>query len=96
MRETEVMMSLADHNAILADPYHGGKLWEKVDYTSFAGCRFALIAADHVDRKGLADVRATYPDFDTCLANVERMFKNLTTKAAERFCIVLQGLIPAR
>lgn len=89
-----VTMPQAEHDAIKADPSNGGKLCARDgggggDGTMFAGVRFALIAADHVDKLGLAGVRAMYPEFDTCLSNVQGMLTNKGPAAfAERFCIV--------
>ena len=57
-----------------ADPYHGGTPLKGVEYLMTT--RAVLVMADYLDKKGLAGVRQTYPNFDSCLKNVDRMFAN--------------------
>ena len=38
--------------------------------------RAVLVTASVLDKKGLANVRATYPELDRCIANVDRMVRN--------------------
>lgn len=63
----------AVHDKLVADPLNGGKafLWSEYMMTT----RAVLVMADYLDRKGLAPVRATYPEFDAALGNAETMFK---------------------
>jgi hypothetical protein len=62
------VLSKEEYDAIVANPQ---KLFPKYDGTSLMGARFVLTAADYLDKKGLAKVRATYKDFDSCLENME-------------------------
>jgi hypothetical protein len=55
-----------------ADPLYGGKAF--MGQESMMATRAVLVMAAYLDKKKLANVRATYPDFDTCLINVNRMF----------------------
>lgn len=74
MTDPEVMLSKEAHDRILANPLNGGKLAPEEPYGYHFTTRAALVMADYLDMKRLANVRGTYPDFDTCLTNVERMF----------------------
>ena len=60
------------YDRLEADLLNGGKPFAGQEY--ILTTREALVMADYLDKKGLANVRAMYPDFDTCLANVQRMF----------------------
>jgi hypothetical protein len=65
----------ADELASLkADPYHGGVPMKGREYLMTT--RAVLVMADYLDKKGLAGVRQTYPNFDTCLKNMDRMFSS--------------------
>jgi hypothetical protein len=37
------------------------------------GTRAVLIMAAYLDKKGILGVRQTYPELDTCVANLNRM-----------------------
>ena len=52
-------LSKAQHDALVADPLNGGKAMMGEEYMMTT--RAALVMADHLDKKGLAAVRATYP-----------------------------------
>lgn len=75
MTEPEVMMSKAANDAILANPANGGKLSDQEPYGYHFTTRALLVMADYLDKKGLANVRGTYPDFDAALGNIEVMFQ---------------------
>ena len=57
-----------------ADPYHGGVPIQGAEYLMTT--RAVLVMADYLDKKGLAGVRRAYPNFDTCLKNMNRMFSS--------------------
>lgn len=61
------------YDKLKADPLNGGRAFTGHEYLMTT--RAALVMADYLDKKGLAGVRKTYPDIDTCLANVNRMFR---------------------
>jgi hypothetical protein len=71
--DPEVKLTQARYDALMANPLNGGKAMSLNE--SVMGARAVLVMADYLDKKGLAAVRATYPDLDTCLANVNRMFR---------------------
>lgn len=56
---------------LAADQYNGGKAMVGREYLMTT--RAALVMAQRLDKLGLAAVKATYPDLDTCVANVNRM-----------------------
>jgi len=60
--------------ALKADPLNGGKAITGQEY--LMNTRAVLVMASYLDKKGLANVRAMYPDLDTCIANVDRMVRN--------------------
>jgi hypothetical protein len=68
------MLPKADHDRLLVDPLNGGNALLGSEYMMTT--RACLVMADYLDKKGLAPVRKTYPDFDLALANAERMFRN--------------------
>lgn len=76
MTEPEVMMSQAAHDKIIADPINGGFLSDQEPYGYHFTTRAVLVMADYLDKKGLANVRGAYPDFDIALKNMETMFLN--------------------
>lgn len=60
--------------ALKDDPLNGGKAMVGSEY--LMNTRAVLVAASVLDKKGLANVRATYPELDKCIANVDRMVRN--------------------
>lgn len=60
--------------ALKDDALNGGKAM--VGNESLMASRAVLVMASYLDKKGLANVRAMYPDLDTCIANVDRMVRN--------------------
>jgi hypothetical protein len=56
------------------DPLNGGKAMVGHEY--LMNTRAVLVTASSLDKKGLANVRAAYPELDTCIANVDRMIRN--------------------
>lgn len=71
--EAGAPITQAQHDALAIDPLNGGKAMKGNEYMMTT--RAVLVMADYLDRKGLAPVRKTYPEFDTCLKNAEAMFK---------------------
>jgi hypothetical protein len=65
-------LTQAVYDRLKADPMNGGKAF--VGQESMLTTRAVLVMANYLDKKGLANVRAVYPDFDACLANAQRMF----------------------
>ena len=65
-------LTQAAYDGLKADPLNGGKAFVGHEY--LLTTRAALITADYLDKKGLANVRAMYPELNICLANVQRMF----------------------
>lgn len=63
-----------------ADPLNGGKAMVGGEYLMTT--RAALVMASQLDKKGLANVRATYPDLDTCITNVNRMVGSTNPRAS--------------
>jgi len=61
--------------ALKADPLNGGKPMANQDY--LLNTRAVLVMASILDKKGLANVRATYPELDQCLAIVNRMVHSI-------------------
>ncbi|HKU64643.1 MAG TPA: hypothetical protein VJQ06_06265 [Rhizomicrobium sp.] len=59
--------------AIKADLFHGGKTMVGVEYLMTT--RAILAMAAYLEKKGLANVRAKYPELDICIANVVRMVR---------------------
>jgi len=72
--DPEVTLTQADHDMLVAKPLNGGKSFFIGSDEYMMTTRAALVMADYLDKKGLATVRATYPDFDTSLKNAETMF----------------------
>ncbi len=73
LTDPEVKLTQAQHDSLVANPLNGGKAMTGGEYMMTT--RAALVMADDLDKKGLAAVRATYADFDTCLKNAQRMFR---------------------
>jgi hypothetical protein len=72
--DPEVALTQAQHDALIANPLNGGKSFMNDSDDYMQGTRAVLTVADYLDKKGMAAVRKTYPDFDTSLQNAERMF----------------------
>lgn len=64
----------AQISALKDDPLNGGKAMVGNEY--LMNTRAVLVMASILDKKGLANVRATYPELDKCLTNVDRMVRN--------------------
>ena len=64
-------LTQAVYDRLKADPLNGGKAFAGQEY--MLTTRATLVMADYLDKKGLAQVRATYPDFDGCLYNAHKM-----------------------
>lgn len=77
--DPEVNVSQAQHDALAANPLNGGVGLIPAYSEYMMTTRAVLVMADYLDKKGLAAVRATYPDLDTSLANAERMFRSVGT-----------------
>jgi hypothetical protein len=59
--------------ALKDDPLNSGRAMVGNEY--LMNTRAALVMASILDKKGLANVRATYPELDKCIANVDRMVR---------------------
>jgi hypothetical protein len=57
--------------ALKADPLNGGNAMMGHEY--LMATRAVLVMAAYLEKKGLANVRATYPELDKCIANADRM-----------------------
>ena len=68
----DARLTEAIYNNLKADPLNGGRAFTGGEYMMTT--RAALVMADYLDKKGLAEVRKTYPDFDASLKNANRMF----------------------
>ncbi|MEO8302292.1 MAG: hypothetical protein ABI608_10885 [Rhizomicrobium sp.] len=64
----------AQIDALKSDPLNGGKSMVGAEYLMTT--RAVLVMAAYLEKNGLANVRAAYPDLDKCVANVERMVRN--------------------
>ena len=60
--------------ALKDDPLNGGKAMTGNEY--LMNTRAVLVMAAYLDKKGLANVRTTYPDLDKCVTIVDRMVRN--------------------
>ena len=76
MTEPEARLSSDAHDRILANPLNGGRLAPEEPYGYHFTTRAVLVMAAHLESKGLANIRAVYPDLDTCIGNVTRMARN--------------------
>lgn len=70
----ESPLTPAQYAQLMADPLNGGNAMYGQEYMMTT--RAALVMADYLDRRGLAPVRANYPDFDIALKNAQTMFLN--------------------
>jgi hypothetical protein len=66
-------MTQTVYESLKADPLYSGKAF--MGQGSMMTTRAALVMAAYLDKKKLANVRATYSDFDACLTNANRMFR---------------------
>ena len=57
-----------------SDPLNGGKAIVGNEYLMTT--RAVLVMAAALEKKGLANIRASYPELDKCITNVERMVRN--------------------
>jgi hypothetical protein len=73
MTNPEVKMPQAQYDALIADPLNGGKAMVGGEYLMTT--RAVLIMAAYLEKKGLVNVRAIYPELDICIANVARMVR---------------------
>lgn len=64
----------AVYDKLKADPLNGGVSFN--DPTRAMTTRMNLVVADYLDKKGLARVRAVYPELDTCIVNSDRMIRS--------------------
>ena len=60
--------------ALKADPLNGGKAMTGNE--SMMATRAVLVMAAYLDKKGLANIRATYPELDKCVTNADRMVRS--------------------
>lgn len=60
-------------DTLKADPLNGGIAMEGHEYLMTT--RAVLVMANHLDKAGIVGVRKAHPDFDTCLTNVDRMYR---------------------
>jgi hypothetical protein len=74
--------------ALVADPLNGGKAMSGAE--SMMATRAVLVMAAYLDKKGLANVRATYPELDKCVANADRMVRNYGS-VNPRVSVVMQA-----
>lgn len=72
----------AELAALAVDPYNNGKALRGIWYLN--NTRAALVMAQYIHLKGLADVKAVYPKLDTCVDNVDRMLRNGAADPAVR------------
>jgi ribosomal protein S12 methylthiotransferase accessory factor YcaO len=73
VNDPETKISQAEHDALVADQYHGGRFTPTQTVEYGMGTRAVLIMAAYLDKKGILGVRQTYPELDTCVANLNRM-----------------------
>jgi hypothetical protein len=71
--DPEMKVSQAEHDALVADQYHGGKYAPVQNWEYGAGTRAVLVMASYLDRKGILAVRQTYPELDKCVASLNSM-----------------------
>lgn len=72
--EPAASITHGQYNALLAEPLNGGRPSDAQPLGYIMTTRAVGVMASYLDDLGLANVRDTYPDFDTCLTNVQRMF----------------------
>jgi hypothetical protein len=73
VKDPETKISQEEHDALVADPYHGGRFTPTQTVEYGMGTRAVLVMAAYLDKKGILGVRQTYPELDTCVANLNRM-----------------------
>jgi len=66
-------LSAAQQAALRSDPLNGGKAMTGNE--SMMATRAVLVMASYLEKLNLANVRATYPELDTCIDNAERMVR---------------------
>lgn len=64
-------LTQAQIDKLMVDPLNGGTAMTGREYLMTT--RAVLIMAAHLEKKGIANVRGTYPELDKCIANVARM-----------------------
>ncbi len=60
--------------ALNIDPFNGGNAMVGHEY--LMATRAVLVMAAYLEKNGLANVRATYPELDKCIANADRMVRS--------------------
>lgn len=80
----------AQVDALKLDPLNGGKAMQGREY--FQTTRAALVMADYLDKRGLAPVRANYPQFDAALSNAQAMFRDVGY-VNPRVSVISEGII---
>ena len=63
----------AQYDSLKSDPYNGGIAMTGHEYIMTT--RAALIMAARLEKLGLVNVRAVYPELDKCIATVDRMVR---------------------
>lgn len=81
----------AQITTLQTNPTNGGVAMQGNEYNMTN--RAVLVMADTLDKKGLAQVRATYPEFDTCLANANAMVTAYGKMNARQSVISTGGII---
>jgi hypothetical protein len=71
--DPETKISQAEHDALVADPYNGGRFTPIQGWEYGIGTRAVLTMAAYLDRKGIVGVRQVYPELDKCVASLDRM-----------------------
>jgi len=77
MNDTEARLSQAQIDALARDPLNGGVPLANPDGGYMMTTRAVLVMADHLDKSGLAPVRASYPELDACLKIADRMVRTI-------------------
>ena len=93
MNDSDIIMSKAQHDALLADPMNGGRPFTGGEYmmTTHAD----MVMANYLDKKGLAPDRTIYPEFDRASANCEILFRSIGTVNARVSVVVDATAAPA-
>lgn len=73
----ETGLTAVQYAALKIDPLNGDVILGTAGY--FVTTRAVLVFADYLEKKGLAPIRATFPDFDLCMANADRLFHKIGT-----------------
>lgn len=69
-------LSPAEIASLKADPFHGGKAMNDQGNEYLMTTRAVIVMAMYLEKLGLVNVRAIYPELDTCFTNVDRMVRN--------------------